>query len=329
MSSLSILDLAFVRQGGTPAETFKHTLELAQAAERWGYKRFWVAEHHSIEGVASSATSVLLGYLAGGTSSIRIGSGGIMLPNHAPLVIAEQFGTLETLYPGRVDLGLGRAPGGDPRTTYALRRTLQGDDFEQEVGELRGYFGRGGAVRAIPGEGLEIPIYLLGSSDFSARMAAREGLPFAFASHFAPAMLDAAVQLYRGGFRPSEQCPKPHLMVAANAVVADTDEEAARLFTTLQQQFLKMITNRRSGLSAPVDSMDRLWSASERAAVERMISVSLVGSPSTVKRQTEALIERTGADELIVTGPIYDPAARLRSFELLATACRELVPTHT
>jgi luciferase family oxidoreductase group 1 len=317
----SILDLSPIRQGGTAAESFRNTLDLAQHAERWGYHRYWLAEHHGIPGVASAATAVVIGHVAGGTSRIRVGSGGVMLPNHAPLVIAEQFGTLASLYPGRIDLGLGRAPGGDQRTARALRRTLggSGDTFPQDLQELMGYFrpgGPGNGVHAIPGEGLDVLIWLLGSSDFSARLAARLGLPFAFASHFAPDHLYEALALYRRYFEPSEALAKPRAMVGVNVVAADTDEDAWRLFTSVQQAFLNLVRGTPGLLLPPLDSMDGRWSPAERAHVERMTLCSAVGSPDAVRQGLEAIIETTGADELILAGQVYDHAARLRSFEI-------------
>ena len=319
----SVLDLAPILLGGTAAESFRNTLDLARHAERWGYHRYWLAEHHGIPGVASAATAVLIGHVAGGTSRIRVGSGGIMLPNHAPLVIAEQFGTLESLYPGRIDLGIGRAPGGDVRTARALRRHMTGgaDTFPEDLEELRGYFrpgGPGNGVHAVPGEGLDVPVWLLGSSDYSARLAAELGLPFAFASHFAPDRLYEALALYRRHFEPSESLDRPHVMVAANVFAADTDAEARRLFTSAQQQFLNLVRGTPGPLPPPVESMDDLWSPVERAHVERMTRVSAVGSPDSVRRGLEAVVEATGADELILTSQVYDHTARLRSFKLVA-----------
>jgi len=319
----SVLDLSPIRQGGNAAESFRNTLDLAQRAERWGFRRYWVAEHHSLPGIASAATAVVIGHVAAGTSRIRVGSGGIMLPNHAPLVIAEQFGTLESLFPGRIDLGLGRAPGGDGRTARALRRHLgnSGDTFPQDLEELRGYFRRGGpgnGVHAVPGEGLTVPIWLLGSSDFSAILAAELGLPFAFASHFAPEFLHEALALYRHHFEPSETLAKPHAMVAVNAFAADSDAEAPRIFTSAQQQFLNLIRGTPGLLPPPVDSMDEFWTPPERAMVERKLACSAIGTPEVVRRKLEAIAASTEADELIVAGQIFDHAARLRSFEIVA-----------
>lgn len=303
MSSLdgirySLLDLAPIRRGGTAGDALRQTLDVARHAEAWGYHRYWLAEHHNIPGIASAATAVVIGYVAGGTSRIRVGAGGIMLPNHAPLVIAEQFGTLESLYPGRIDLGLGRAPGGDQRTAHALRRHVaSGERFPQDLQELQSYLRSsipGQAVRAIPGEGLEVPIYLLGSSDFSARLAAAYGLPFAFASHFAPDYLLPALQLYRGNFQPSSVLEQPYVMIGVNVFAADTDGAARRLFTTLQQQFLNLVRGSPSELPPPIESLAGLWSPPEQAHVDRMTRISAVGSPATVRRELETLVAATG-----------------------------------
>jgi len=330
----SILDLVPILQGSTPGKALHQALRLAQKAEQWGYHRYWVAEHHNIPGVASAATSVVIGHLAGGTSSIRVGSGGIMLPNHAPLVIAEQFGTLESLYPGRIDLGLGRAPGGDQLTARALRRGLgsSGDTFPQDVQELQGYLGPvqpGQKVRAVPGQGLNVPLYLLGSSTFSASLAAEMGLPFAFASHFAPELLHQALEIYRTRFRPSAALAQPHVMVGVNVFAADTDEEAARLFTSLQQVFLHLIRGHPRQLQPPVDDMDRLWNPVEEAQVERMTRCSVVGSQATLRDQTQSLLKATQADEIIATAHIYDPSARLRSFEIASQVFQDLPKSPT
>jgi luciferase family oxidoreductase group 1 len=322
---LSVLDLAPITVGGTAGQAFRHSLDLAQHAERWGYKRYWLAEHHNIPGVASAATSVMIGYIASGTQRIRVGAGGIMLPNHAPLLIAEQFGTLESLYPGRIDLGLGRAPGGDQPTARALRRTLQGgaDSFPQDVVELMSYFrGDETQVRAIPGQGLKIPVWILGSSDFGARLAARLGLPYAFASHFAPDYLHHALETYRELFRPSVQLERPYVMLGVNAFVADTDEEARYLFTSLQQQFLNLIRNRPGEVPPPVESMDGLIGPVEEAHLARMTRISAVGSPATARAALESIVSATGADELMLTAQIFDHKARLRSFELAASLGR-------
>ncbi len=319
----SILDLSPIVEGGDPAQALRNTLDLAQHAERWGYHRFWVAEHHNIDAVASSATAVIIGYVAAGTSRIRVGSGGVMLPNHAPLVIAEQFGTLESLYPGRIDLGLGRAPGTDPVTARALRRDrlMAAETFPEDVQELQSYLRPAApdqAVRAVPGQGLNVPLWLLGSSDFSARFAAALGLPFAFASHFAPDHLHTALEVYRSSFQPSEALDRPYVMVGANVFAAGTDQEAAYLFTSAQQQFLAMRRGHSFQLRPPVESMEGLWSEEERVGVERALRCSVVGSPETVKRGLEAFLEETGADELIARAHIFDHATRLRSFEIVA-----------
>ena len=327
-TSLSVLDLAPIAEGGDAATALFNSLDLAQHAEAWGYRRYWVAEHHNMDGVASSATAVLIGHLAGGTKTIRVGSGGVMLPNHAPLVVAEQFGTLATLYPGRIDLGLGRAPGTDRLTMRALRRHLAGADeeegFPRDVVELQGYLSEAGgvqAVRAIPGVGTKVPIWLLGSSLYSAQLAAYLGLPFAFASHFAPDLLLQALEVYRATYRPSAEWPKPHAMVGVNVVAADSDEEAARLYTSMQQRFLGMQRGQRGPLPRPIEpaAMEALWTVQEKAGVQRMLAATAVGSPASVSQQLAAIVERTAADELIVAGAIHDHAARLRSYQLLAS----------
>ena len=322
---LSILDLSPIVEGGDAAQALRNTLDLARHAERLGYRRFWLAEHHNMDGVASSATAVLIGHVAGGTQTIRVGSGGVMLPNHAPLVIAEQFGTLATLHPGRIDLGLGRAPGTDPVTMRALRRRLvqdEEDGFINDVLELQAYLGPlqpGQSVRAVPGIDTNVPLWLLGSSLFSAQVAGMLGLPFAFASHFAPGLLMPALAAYRERFQPSAQLDKPHAMVGVNVIVADSDAEAAHLFTSLQQRFLGMQRGRRGPLPRPVASMEGLWNDAERANVGRALSVSAIGSPETAAAELRAIIERTQADELIVATAVHDHAARLRSYELLAS----------
>ncbi|HEX8635559.1 MAG TPA: LLM class flavin-dependent oxidoreductase [Pyrinomonadaceae bacterium] len=319
----SVLDLAPVKEGGTVTETFRETLDLARHAETWGYRRYWLAEHHNMPGIASAATAVLIGYVAGGTETIRVGSGGVMLPNHAPLVIAEQFGTLEALYPGRIDLGLGRAPGTDQRTARALRRHLEtgADDFPRDVAELQSYFAAlrpGQAVRAVPGAGLRVPIWLLGSSLFSAELAAALGLPFAFASHFAPDYLMHALEIYRSRFQPSEAMSKPHAMVGLNVFAADTDAEAQRQFTSLKRQFINLRRGVPGLLQPPDDALEENWSEMEKASVERMLACSVVGSPEMVRRGLESFVDATQADEIIVTAQIFDHAARLRSFEIVA-----------
>lgn len=326
MTPLSVLDLAPIVAGSDAASALRHSVDLARHAEAWGYRRFWLAEHHNMDGVASSATAVLVGHVAGATQRIRVGSGGVMLPNHAPLVVAEQFGTLATLYPGRIDLGLGRAPGTDRLTMRALRRHLAAEDedaFPRDVVELIGYLGEprpGAAVRAIPGAGTEVPVWLLGSSLYSAQLAAHLGLPFAFASHFAPDLLLQALEIYRATYRPSARWPEPYAMVGVNVVCADTDDEAAQAFTSLQQRFLGMQRGQRSPLPPPVTpaEMEALWTPQEKAGVQRMLAASAVGGPAAVRRQLHALIERTLADELIVACAVHAHTARLRSYELLA-----------
>jgi luciferase family oxidoreductase group 1 len=323
MVPLSVLDLSPIVQGGTPAEALQRTLDLARHAERWGYRRFWLAEHHNMPGIASAATAVAIGYVAAGTSTIRVGSGGVMLPNHAPLVIAEQFGTLESLFPGRIDLGLGRAPGTDPLTARALRRGLVGsaDTFPQDVMELQAYFRAaepGQAVRAVPGAGLSVPIWILGSSLYSAQLAAALGLPYAFASHFAPDDLAEALQLYRGEFRPSPSLKRPRSMAAVAVCAADTDAEAARLFTSVQQSLASLRSGMPGPLPPPVESMEGRWTAPQKGIVDHAFREAIVGSPATVNRGIEAFLARTGVDELMVTASIFDHGARLRSFELVA-----------
>jgi len=321
---LSVLDLAPIVEGSNAAEALRRSIALAQHAEALGYRRFWVAEHHNMDGVASSATAVLIGQLAAATKTLRVGSGGIMLPNHAPLVVAEQFGTLACLFPDRIDLGLGRAPGTDQATMRALRRHLSSaseDRFPDDVIELQSYLAparEGQVVRAIPGQGSEVPIWLLGSSLYSAQLAAYLGLPFAFASHFAPDLLQQALDLYRANYRPSEKHPKPYAMVGLNVVVADDDAQAAYLFTSLQQRFLGMQRGQRGPLPRPVDSMAGRWTPQEEAGVGRMLAESLVGSPATVAAGLRATQARTGADEFIVACAVHDDAARRHSYALLA-----------
>ncbi|MFY9925386.1 MAG: LLM class flavin-dependent oxidoreductase [Opitutaceae bacterium] len=323
MVPVSVLDLAPIVQGGTASESLARTLDLARHAERWGFRRYWLAEHHNMPGIASAATAVVVGHVAAGTTTIRVGSGGIMLPNHAPLVVAEQFGTLAALFPGRIDLGLGRAPGTDPLTARALRRGKPdtSDSFPQDVMELQGYFrppAPGQAVQAVPGAGQSVPIWLLGSSLFSAQLAAALGLPFAFASHFAPELLGEALELYRGEFRPSESLRKPYTMAAAVAIAADTDAEAARLFTSLQLSFVRLRRGTPGPLPPPVDTMDGEWTAGERVGVDRAFREAIVGSAQSVRNGIDAFVRRTRIDELMVTASIHDHAARLRSFELVA-----------
>jgi luciferase family oxidoreductase group 1 len=323
---LSVLDLAFVPSGAGPAVALRHSLDLAQHVERWGYRRFWLAEHHNMIGIASAATSVVIGYVAGGTRTIRVGSGGVMLPNHSPLVIAEQFGTLESLYPGRIDLGLGRAPGTDQRTLRALRREpLSAESFPQDVLELQAFLGPlqpGQLVQAVPGIGTRVPLWILGSSLYGAQLAAALGLPYAFASHFAPDDLLRALALYRENFRPSEQLAKPYAMVAANVIVADTDAAARRLFTSVQQGFTNLLRGTRGQMSPPIDDIESYWLPHEKAQAQRMLACAFVGSPATVRTGLERFVADTAADEVIVAAGIYDHSARLRSYELLAQAWR-------
>jgi luciferase family oxidoreductase group 1 len=309
-------------------------VDLAQHVEQWGYLRYWLAEHHAIRGLACSATTVLIAHIAGATKTIRVGSGGVMLPNHAPLVVAEQFGTLDALYPGRIDLGLGRAPGGDQHTMRALRRNLHqsGDDFPELLEELRSYLGAempGQLVKAIPGQGCGVPITLLGSSGFSAHLAGRLGLPFAFAAHFAPEYLYAAAELYREQFRPSEALARPYLLVAVPVIAGETDAAARRLFTTSQQRFLRLIRNQPVELLPPVDSMEPLWQDWERAAVESKMSAAIVGSDRTVKAGLEKLVTDTGANEVIVVSDTYEHADRLQSYQRVAGVAKtiKLAPT--
>jgi luciferase family oxidoreductase group 1 len=327
--AVSVLDLVGMHTGEPAGSAIARSVDLAQHVERLGYTRFWLAEHHSIEGLACSATPVLIGHVAGATKTIRVGSGGVMLPNHAPLVVAEQFGTLEALYPGRIDLGLGRAPGSDSHTMRALRRDLHqsGDDFPELLAELRTYLGPAKpvqAVKAIPGQGSNVPITLLGSSGFSAQLAGTLGLPFAFAAHFAPEYLHAAAQLYRERFRPSDALRMPYLMVAVQVIAAETDATARRLFTTPQQRFLRLIRNQPVELLPPVDSMEPLWQDFERDAVETKLSAAIVGSNATVKTGLEKLLSETAADEVIVVTDTYDHDDRLRSYERLAAVSHEL-----
>ena len=321
MIRYSVLDLSPIREGGDATEAFRNSVDLARHAEEWGYHRYWLAEHHNMPGIASAATSIVIGHVAGATKRIRVGAGGIMLPNHAPLIIAEQFGTLESLYPGRIDLGLGRAPGTDMRTARALRRFLgsSGDTFPDDVRELLDYFrASDDRVRAIPGAGLDVPLYLLGSSDFSARLAAELGLPFAFASHFAPEYLHFSLQLYRRDFKPSATLDKPYAIVGAGLYAAETDEEAQRLATSAQLQVLNLIRGTPRQLPPPVESMDGQWNAAERAAIEGRMQHAVIGSRGTVRDQVEKLAAETQADEIIFVGQIYDHAARLRSYEIAA-----------
>ncbi|WP_338521858.1 LLM class flavin-dependent oxidoreductase [Pseudomonas batumici] len=319
----STLDLVPVRQDGSPAQSLRNSLDLARHVEKFGYHRFWVAEHHNMDGIASSATSVLLGYLASGTSTIRVGSGGVMLPNHAPLVIAEQFGTLESLYPGRIDLGLGRAPGSDQMTARALRRERSGsaDDFPEDVAELMGYLGPRTPeqrVIAMPGTGTQVPIWLLGSSLFSAQLAGERGLPYAFASHFAPRYMHEAIRVYRNHFKPSAVLDKPYVMLGVPLVAADTDERADYLATSVYQRILALMRGQSLVQRPPVQSMDGLWLPHEKEAVASFLGLAMVGSPEKIRARLEVLIEQTQADELIFTCDLYEHADRLHSYELLA-----------
>ncbi|WP_017462523.1 LLM class flavin-dependent oxidoreductase [Dyella ginsengisoli] len=322
MIPFSILDLAPVTEGSDASRSFRNSLDLARLGERLGYRRYWLAEHHNMPGIASAATAVLIGHIAGGTSTIRVGAGGIMLPNHSPLQVAEQFGTLASLYPGRVDLGLGRAPGTDQATARALRRYFEGaDTFPDDVVELLGYFepaAPGQPVRAVPGAGLEVPVWLLGSSLFGARLAAQLGLPYAFASHFAPDAMDQALAIYRRDFRPSARLAAPHAILAANVVVADTDAQARRLFTTQQQAFVNLRRGRPGLIPPPVDDIEAFWTPSEKLGVEHALACAVVGDPATAEAGLRAFIERHRPDELMITANIFDHAARLRSFELAA-----------
>jgi luciferase family oxidoreductase group 1 len=334
MVPFSVLDLSNIIQGGTVAEALHRSRELAGHAEQLGYRRFWLAEHHNMPGIASAATAVVIAHVAAGTSTIRVGSGGIMLPNHSPLVIAEQFGTLAALYPGRIDLGLGRAPGTDQPTARALRRGARdaSDHFPQDVVELQSYFQPavpGQVVQAVPGAGLDVPIWLLGSSLFGAQLAAALGLPYAFASHFAPDHLDQALAIYRDEFRPSPSLAKPYAMAAIGVVAAETDAAAVRLFTSLQQSFVLLRRGTPAPLPPPVDSMEGRWEPHEQAGVGHAFREAVVGSPETVQRGLEAFLRRTRVDELMVTAAIYDQRARLRSFELVAQIRDRLSPALT
>ncbi|MFU0506878.1 LLM class flavin-dependent oxidoreductase [Pseudaminobacter sp. NGMCC 1.201702] len=329
MIPLSVLDLAPIAEGGTASQSLAHTLDLARHAERLGYRRYWLAEHHNMPGIASAATAVVIGHVAAGTRSIRVGAGGIMLPNHAPLVIAEQFGTLAALHPGRIDLGIGRAPGTDMNTARALRRNLEAgvDSFPQDVVELINYFApaeAGQRVRAVPGEGQEVPVWILGSSLYGAQLAAILGLPYAFASHFAPAEMEHALEVYRSRFKPSERLQKPYVMLGLNVFAAETDEEAKFHFSSLQQAFVNLRSGRPGQLPAPVKNYDADLDPVAKSVLASALSCAVVGSLQTVKEGLEAFIKRTGADELMVTAQIFDHAARVRSFEILAEAHRQL-----
>ncbi|AOZ01865.1 hypothetical protein BKK81_21140 [Cupriavidus sp. USMAHM13] len=330
MIPYSLLDLAPVAEGSDPGQAMRNSLDLARHAEALGYRRFWLAEHHNMPGIASAATAVLMGYVAGGTSTILVGSGGVMLPNHAPLVVAEQFGTLASLYPGRIELGLGRAPGTDQATARALRRHLgqdSADSFPQDVEELLAYFDEprpGQRVRAVPGAGLKVPVWLLGSSLFSAQLAAALGLPFAFASHFAPGFMRQAVDLYRRTFRPSAELAQPYVMLGLNVFAADSDAEARRLFSSLQQQFLALVRGTPGRLRAPVDDIASLWTESEADHIRRSLACSVVGDAAGVRAGLQRFIEDLRPDELMLTAQVFDHGARCRSFELAAQALGEL-----
>ena len=326
MIPLSVLDLAPVTEGNDAAQAFRNSLDLARHAERLGYRRYWLAEHHNMPGIASAATAVLIGYIAAGTDTIRVGAGGIMLPNHAPLQVAEQFGTLACLYPDRIDLGLGRAPGTDQATAQALRRYFDGaDTFPNDVIELLRYFDPvqpGQAVRAVPGAGIEVPVWLLGSSLFSAKLSAALGLPFAFASHFAPDAMDEALALYRREFKPSARLAKPHAMLALNVVAADTDAQAQYLFTTQQQAFVNLRRGRPGLIPPPIDDIEAFWTPVEKLGVARALACAVVGAPDTVATGIADFIARHRPDELLVTSNVFDHAARCRSYELLAAAVK-------
>jgi len=328
MLPISVLDLAPVVQGTTPGDALRRTLDLARHADQWGYNRFWVAEHHNMSGIASAATSVVIGYIAGGTPRIRVGAGGIMLPNHSPLVIAEQFGTLESLYPGRIDLGLGRAPGTDQRTWRALRRDPEGaEHFPQDVLELQALLGPaqpGQVLHAVPGTDTNVPLWILGSSLFGAQLAAMLGLPFAFASHFAPDALMQALAVYRARFEPSAQSAHPWAMVGCGVIIAETDAEARHLFTSSQQRVANMFRGDRGLMQPPIDDIEAYWTPAEKAQAARMLACSFVGSVETVRRELQEFVARTKADELMVTCGVFDHGAKLRSYERLAT---EVAPT--
>ena len=322
MIPFSVLDHSPIAQGSDAAQSFRNTLDLAQHAETWGYQRYWLAEHHGMPGIASAATSILIGHVAGGTRTIRVGAGGIMLPNHSPLVIAEQFGTLESLYPGRIDLGLGRAPGSDQITARALRRNLNSDadEFPRDVLELMDYFSADSKnpVHAVPGQGLNVPVWILGSSLYGAQLAAALGLPYAFASHFAPQQMMQAIELYRASFRPSKQLAKPYVMLGFNVFAADTDEEAAFRATSMQQAFVNLRSGRPARLPPPLRNYPQIAGPAERALLDSVMSCSAIGAPDTVRAGLKAFIERTGANELMITSQIFEHSARLRSYEITA-----------
>ena len=326
MIPLSVLDLSPIAEGSDARASFQHSLDLAQHAEQWGYRRYWLAEHHGMPGIGSAATAVLLAYIGAGTSTIRIGAGGVMLPNHSPLVIAEQFGTLASLYPGRIDLGLGRAPGSDQAAARALRRNLasDADAFPQDVVELMDYFSDAPkqSVQAVPGKGLKVPLWILGSSQFGAQLAAALGLPYAFASHFAPGMMMQAIELYRATFRPSAQLAKPYVMLGFNVFAADTDEEGQLLASSMQQAFVNLRSGRPGRLQAPLPGYLDSLGAGERAMLDQVLSCSAIGAPDTVARAMQAYAARTGADELMITSQIFDHAARLHSYAIAAQLTR-------
>jgi luciferase family oxidoreductase group 1 len=329
MVAYSVLDLVPVIEGEQPGDALRKSGELIQHAEKLGFTRYWVAEHHNMTGIASAATSVVIGYLAGKTSTIRVGAGGIMLPNHAPLIIAEQFGTLDALYPGRIDLGLGRAPGTDQMTMRAMRRSpMASDQFPQDVLEVQAFFAPAGpnqAIQAVPGAGQNVPLWILGSSTFGAQLAAELGLPYSFASHFAPDELMRAFAIYRDRFKPSEQQATPYAMPGINVIAAETDEEAQHLASSLYQRFVGMVRGARGKLQPPLD-IETYWSPAEKAHVQRMLRYAFIGSRETIRRELSAFVAATAADEIIVTAPIYDHAARLRSYEILAEVAREIAP---
>jgi luciferase family oxidoreductase group 1 len=330
MVPFSILDLSPILAGGDAAQSFRNSLDLARHAERWGYRRYWLAEHHGMTGIGSAATAVLIGFVASGTSAIRVGAGGIMLPNHSPLVVAEQFGTLESLYPGRIDLGIGRAPGAGPAVARALRHRVGGteDSFPEDVVELLNYFAPpqpGLTVRAVPGAGLHLPVWLLGSSLYSAQFAAALGLPFAFASHFAPDLLMPALHAYRSNFRPSGAIERPYAMIGVNVFAADSDAEGELLFTSLEQMFLRLRTTGDTGfLSPPIERFHETLTPPVQAFIDQTFTYAVKGSPLTVRRRLEQILAETGADELMISGQIFDHAARLRSFEIAAAVCVEM-----
>lgn len=324
MVALSILDLVRVTQATDARGALDNARDLAARAEDWGYRRFWVAEHHNMAGIASAATAVVIAHIAAGTRRIRVGAGGIMLPNHAPLVVAEQFGTLARLHPGRIDLGLGRAPGTDQITVRALRRSLQSeDDFPRDVVELQSYFAPvvpGQRIQAVPAAGTDVPLWILGSSTYGAALAAELGLPYAFASHFAPAQLMAALATYRGRFRPSAQLSRPHAMIGVNIIAADTDAEARRLATTQQMSVIDIFRGTRGLSQPPIDDIETYWTAQEKIQTQQWLARSIVGAPETIRAGVAALVAETGADELMIVSDVFDHAARLRSFELTARA---------